>query len=35
MGYKNINGGLGIVTAIITAQLILIAHASTSTMNLK
>jgi hypothetical protein len=35
MGYKNINGGLGIVTAIITAQLILRAHAITSTINLK
>jgi hypothetical protein len=34
IGYKNINGGFGIVTAMITAQLILIAQARTSIRNL-
>jgi hypothetical protein len=34
MGYKKMNGGLGKVTAIMTAQLILMAQARTSMTNL-
>jgi len=35
IGYKKMNGGLGIVIAMITAQLILRAQAITSMINLK
>jgi hypothetical protein len=34
IGYKKIKGGLGIVIAMITAQLMLIAQAITSRINL-
>jgi hypothetical protein len=34
IGYKNINGGLGIVIAMIMAQLMLITQAITSRINL-